>query len=161
MSRLYEASSKTRVILSERSESKNLRTEGQRCRNDNAKILRLRTSCFAQDDRDFRELVISSPHPTSLCSATFPQGKACRGRPLGRPTIKPSKEGVGEAFRLPRADDIRPYEGIEGAEKPSPLGRVAERERGRVRFLCLIHRYAVPLPQRGRFWRERPPDAPQ
>ena len=50
----YEASSKTRVILSERSESKNLRNEGQQCRNDNAKILRLRTSCFAQDDRDFR-----------------------------------------------------------------------------------------------------------
>ena len=54
VNRPYEVLSKTRVILSERSESKNLRTEGQRCRNDNAKILRLRTSCFAQDDRDFR-----------------------------------------------------------------------------------------------------------
>ena len=32
-------------------ESKNLRNEGLQCRNGNAKILRLRTSCFAQDDR--------------------------------------------------------------------------------------------------------------
>ena len=38
----------------------------------------------------------------------IPHKGKCRGRPLGRPTIKPSKEGVGEAFRLPRADDIRP-----------------------------------------------------
>ena len=58
VNRLYEASSKTRVILSERSESKNLRTEGQQCRNDNAKILRLRTSCFAQDDRGCGKLSI-------------------------------------------------------------------------------------------------------
>ena len=58
MNRPYEVSSKARVILSERSESKNLRTEGLLCKNDNAKILRLRTTCFAQDDRDFRELSI-------------------------------------------------------------------------------------------------------
>ena len=38
--RPYEVLSKRCVILSERSESKNLRTEGQQCRNDNAKILR-------------------------------------------------------------------------------------------------------------------------
>ena len=54
VNRPYGVPSKTRVILSERSESKNLRTGGQRCGNDNGKILRLRTSCFAQDDRDFR-----------------------------------------------------------------------------------------------------------
>ena len=65
---------------------------------------------LAQDDRGCGKLAISSPHPTSLCSATFPQGKARRGRPLGRPEIKSSKEGVGEAFRLPRADAIRPYD---------------------------------------------------
>ena len=40
MNRPYEVSSKTRVILSDRRESKNLRTEGQQCKNDSAKILR-------------------------------------------------------------------------------------------------------------------------
>ena len=48
------------------------------------------------------------PHPASLRSATFPKGEGSTGATSGRPTIKPSKEGVGEAFRLPRADDIRP-----------------------------------------------------
>ena len=53
-----EAAPKEGVILRERRESKNLRTEGLLCKNDNAKILRLRTPCSAQDDRGIRNLLL-------------------------------------------------------------------------------------------------------
>ena len=56
MNRPYEVSSKTRVILSDRRESKNLRTEGQQCKNDSAKILR--RALLAQDDRGCGKLAI-------------------------------------------------------------------------------------------------------
>ena len=58
------------------------------------------------------QLSISCPHPTSLCSATFPKGEGIGG---GKPLVYDAewlhcrKGGVGDAFRLPRDGKPVPY----------------------------------------------------
>ena len=105
------------VILSGAyAESKNLHTEGLRWKNDNAKILRLGFAslrmtpvfgCFASRGR-------LQPHQLALRAATFSKGEgfgAVGGTGNPSPTEALSGEIVGEAFRLPRAADCRPYDG--------------------------------------------------
>ena len=125
------APSKRRVTLSGAlAESKNLRTEGLQCRNDHAKILRLRTPCFAQDDRGrtrhWRTPMVA-PTSASLASpfgrgARAEQGwrghfpsqsrwsrdSSPRGRAKASSVTAPSKDGCRGGVSPPAGRETRP-----------------------------------------------------
>ena len=81
-----------------------------------------------------RQLSISCPHPTSLCSATFPKGEGFGGE--GKALVYNAewlhcrKGGVGDAFRFPRDGKPVPYGALPKMRVILRLAPLAQDDRG-------------------------------